>query len=120
MNDTKEIVRLTVEELKRQNLIRTSNASVFQKTEKILYVLADIEDTDDPFIQTINDGLERISDDSDFEIIELKYFEKLTHEEIAEAMGIDPKTVTRRKNRIIKRLSFILFPSEAIHELINN
>lgn len=118
--DTREIVKLTVEELKKQNLIKTSSTSTFQKVEKLLYVLPDIGDKDDRFIRSALEALEKVSSDPDFEIIEHKYFDKMTHEEIAEIMEIDPKTVTRRKNRIVKRLAFILFPSEAIHELINN
>lgn len=120
MNTAEEIVKITVDELKRQNLIRTSKTNVFQKTEKILYILEDIENNQDPFIQTVKKALEKIECDTDYEILELKYFDKLTHEEIAWQMGIDPKTVTRRKNRIIKRLSFMLFPTEAISELIND
>lgn len=119
MTETEKIIKQTVEELKRNKLIRTSQTSVFQKTEKILYIYPDIIDEDEPFLNRLNKSLKKIECDPDYEIIELKYFKKLTHEEIAELLDVDPKTVTRRKNKIIKRLSFMLFPSEAINELIN-
>ena len=118
--NTKEIVQMTIAELKRNNMIRTSQTSSFQKTEKILYIYPDIEGVDEPFIKRVNDCLDRLKDDEDFDIIDMKYFQKMTHEEIAEFIGVDPSTVTRRKNRIVKRLSFMLFPSEAINELLND
>ena len=86
---------------------------LFRKTEKLLYIYPDIIDHDNEFLKRLEKSFERFSED-DRLIIEMKYFEKMTHEEIAEEMDIDPKTVTRRKNRIIKRLSFMLFPDEAI------
>ena len=117
--NTKEIVQMTIAELKRNNMIRISQTSSFQKTEKILYMFPDIEDVDDPFMVRVRESLDKIRTDEDFEIIDMKYFQKMTHEEIAEFIDVDPSTVTRRKNRIVKRLSFMLFPSEAINELLN-
>ena len=118
--NTKEIVQMTVAELKRNNMIRLSQTSSFQKTEKLLYIFPDISDVDEPFLNRLRECLERLKDDEDFEIIDMKYFQKMTHEEIAEFIDVDPSTVTRRKNRIVKRLSFMLFPSEAINELLND
>ena len=91
---------------------------LFRKTEKLLYIYPDILDHDNEFLKILEKSFNKFSQE-DRLIIELKYFEKMTHEEIAEEMDIDPKTVTRRKNRIIKRLSFMLFPDEAIEELKN-
>lgn len=91
---------------------------LFRKTEKLLYIYPDILDHDNEFLRILENALDKFSED-DRLIIEMKYFEKMTHEEIAEELDIDPKTVTRRKNRIIKRLSFMLFPDEAIEELKN-
>ena len=91
---------------------------LFRKTEKLLYIYPDILDHENDFIDRLKESIDKFSDD-DRLIIEMKYFEKMTHEEIAEELNIDPKTVTRRKNRIIKRLSFMLFPDDAIEELKN-
>ena len=118
--NTKEIVQMTIAELKRNNMIRLSQTSVFQKTEKLLYMHPDISDVDEPFVIRLNDCLNKLQDDEDFEIIDMKYFQKMTHEEIAEFIDVDPSTVTRRKNRIVKRLSFMLFPGDAINELLND
>lgn len=91
---------------------------VFRKTEKLLYIYPDIVEHENEFLNRLVNALEKFSE-TDRLIIELKYFEKRTHEEIAEVLEIDPRTVTRKKNRIIKRLSFILFPDDAIEELKN-
>ena len=82
MNTTKEIVQMTVAELRRNNMIRISQTNVFQKTEKILYMYQDIHDVDDPFLISLEKALNKIKDDPDFEIIDLKYFQKMTHEEM--------------------------------------
>ena len=120
MNNTREIVQMTVAELRRNNMLKTNRTSSFQKTEKILYVYPDIADVDEPFLCLLNKSLEKLKSDPDFEILEMKYFQKMTHEEIAELIDVDTSTVTRRKNKIVKRLSFMLFPSDAINELIND
>ena len=91
---------------------------LFRKTEKILYIYPDIMDHENEFIDRLEESINKLSE-SDYRIIEYKYFDQMTHEEIAEELDIDPKTVTRRKNRIIKRLSFMLFPDDAIEELKN-
>ena len=120
MNTTKEIVQMTIAELKRNNMIRISQTSVFQKTEKLLYIYPDISDVDEKFILHLKDCLGRLKEDPDFEIIDMKYFQKMTHEEISGFLDVDTSTVTRRKNRIVKRLSFMLFPGDAINELLND
>lgn len=117
--NVEHIVKMTIDELKRNNMLRVSKTNVFQKTEKILYIYPDMTKVNDSFIQEVEKSLANLKNDPDYRIVELKYFDKRTHEEIAEIIGVDPKTVTRRKNRIIKRLSFMLFPCEAINELLN-
>lgn len=96
----------------------TVKSHVFRKTEKILYIYPDIKQVKNEFLQCMSDSLQKLSVD-ERKLIELKYFNKMTHEQIAEIMGIDTKTVTRRKNMIIRRLMFMFFPDEAIEELKN-
>lgn len=119
-NFIKNLIHQVISELKRNNLIKTSQTSPFQKTEKLLYVYPDIEEVDDEVLIKLRKSLEKLKSDEDYNIIEMKYFEKMTHEEIAEELFIDPSTVTRRKNKIVKRLSFMLFPHESLNELIND
>lgn len=127
MENVKEIVektiKMTVFELKKQHLLKDGRTPVFQKVEKCLYCYSDFKNQNDghelteSFIEEIQEALDRLKDDFYFNIIEYKYFEKLTQEEIAEKLNCDVSTVTRNKNRLIRRLGFILFSDQAIEEL---
>lgn len=116
--NAKELIEMTIAELKRNNMLRLNQTSSFQKTEKILYMFPDIEDIEEPFLERVKLSLEKLEVD-EMEIIQMKYFDKMTHEEIAEELDVDTSTITRRKNKAVKRLSFMLFPSDAINELLN-
>ena len=50
-----------------------------------------------------------------YKIIEMKYFEKKTNNLIAEALGVDEKTVRRNKNRLIETISIWIFPDEVLN-----
>lgn len=68
-------------------------------------------------INMINSILNDIRSDKYFMIIELKYFDKKTYEEIAEIMQCDISTVSRNKNRLINVIKVRLFPNTFIDEL---
>lgn len=95
-------------------------SSAFQKTEKILYIYPDLVGCENEFIHKLELSLNKLKSDDSYDIIELKYFNKMSHERIAEILDCDVKTVTRRKNKIIKRLSFMLFTDDAIRELFES
>jgi beta-lactamase class D len=69
-------------------------------------------------VKRIDKALLNISDDEYYEIIKLKYFGaknvQKNDEEIAQILYCDKSTVSRNKNRLIKRLSVLLFGAEAI------
>ena len=68
-------------------------------------------------IKWINGVLETIRSDEDYEIIELKYFQGKTREEIAEYFSREPKTITRNKNRLINKIKILLFANDSMNEL---
>ena len=68
-------------------------------------------------IKWVNGILNTIRSDKFFEIIELKYYNGKTHEEIAEYFNCDESTVRRNKNRLINRIKTLLFPSDSVSEL---
>lgn len=68
-------------------------------------------------IKMINLILQDIKSDKYYKIIELKYFDKLTYEEIAEIMQCDVSTVSRNKNRLVNTIKVRLFPNTFIDEL---
>lgn len=121
-----ETVKTAIVQLKKHQLLNDSRASSFQKVEKCLYCYSDFKEQNaghgltDKFIHNVEDALAQLEDDFYYDILRYKYFDKLTQEEIAEKLHCDVSTVTRNKNRLIKRLSFMLFSDQAIEELLFN
>lgn len=121
-------VKHTVAELQRAGLIRENRLDSFRKTEKALdiyqkfkhisetYKFDDMQITVD-FIKTIDEALESISDDPYFQIIELKYFNGWTHEQIAEYFDVQPAAISKQRKRLINKLRPLIFPNEYITEL---
>ena len=128
----KELIDLTVKhtvaELKRNGLIRENKLNSFQKTERILYEYPKFKKivneykvdglTITPkFVAMIDDALQSISDDPYFQIIELKYFNGWTHEQIAEYFDVQPAAISKQRKRLINKLRPLIFPNEYISEL---
>lgn len=63
-------------------------------------------------VNLIEYGIAEVKKDKYYEILELRYFEKLSIEKIAEKIGIGETTVKRHKNRLIQELRVIMFPEE--------
>lgn len=68
-------------------------------------------------INMVNSILQDLKKDKYYLILELKYFDKKTYEEIAEIMQCDISTVSRNKNRLINIMKIRLFPNNFINEL---
>ena len=75
-----------------------------------------IDDTE-KFCSLIEKALESVADDPYYKIIELKYFQKWTHERIAEFFGVDVSIISKRRTRLINALRPIIFSAEFIKEL---
>lgn len=60
-------------------------------------------------VDIVENALDSIRNNKHFKIIELKYFQEMTHEEIAEELYINEKTVRRNKNYLIKQLQLCIF-----------
>lgn len=59
-------------------------------------------------------GIEEIKNDKHYKIIEMKYFERLSMEDIAEKLDVSVITAKRNKSRLINELTLIMFPDEII------
>lgn len=93
--------------------------SEIEKAEtKIEEIQASIEKMNQ-YINFIGAALNKISDDPYFELIRLKYFEGLTHEEISCELEVDVSTITRNKNRLVNTLKIYLFTDDSIIELFD-
>lgn len=64
-------------------------------------------------------ALKNIEDDRYYKIIELKYFEEMTLEYVAEKFGVDERTIRRQKNRLINRLRALIFSDNVIQDIMN-
>ena len=65
-------------------------------------------------IRLIKKALKKISDDAYYEIIEKKYFDGKTMEEISEYFGTSTGTISKHNKFLINRLETYLFPGNII------
>lgn len=117
----KKTARAVVAELKRGGLVKDNKLGSFKKTERILYEYPRWRGTDvaktSRFCNLVQKALESVADDPYFQIIELKYFQKWTHERIAEYFGVDVSVISKRRTKLIDQLRPIIFSDDFIREL---
>lgn len=117
----KKTARAVVAEMKRTGLVKDNKLGSFKKTERILYEYPRWRGTDvaetSRFCDLVQKALESISDDPYYQIIELKYFQKWTHERIAEYFGVDVSVISKRRTKLINALRPIIFSDDFIREL---
>ena len=65
-------------------------------------------------IDEIDRALVAVDRDPYYRVIEMKYFEKRTDEEIAEEMNCDASTVRRNKNRLTREIAVKLYGAQAV------
>jgi DNA-directed RNA polymerase specialized sigma subunit len=80
--------------------------------------LASVQDTVH-VISNIDKCMQKISTDQYFDILEMRYFEDRTLEDIAVYYGCGVATISRNKNRLVKELALLLFPNEVVNEIVN-
>ena len=103
---------------------KDSQLGSFKKTERILYEYPHWQqiDTADTvkFCMLVERALHSISKDPYYKIIELKYFQKWTHERIAEFFNVDVSVISKQRTKLINALRSIIFSDEFIKELYEN
>lgn len=111
-----ETVNKTVLKLRLSGFLRDDQKSSYQKTEDILKNFNQLKKTKQPFakdlVEKVEDALNSLSDDKYFEIIELYYFKKWTREAIAEKFDTSTTTISRNKNRLVNKISIVLFTED--------
>lgn len=117
----------TVNKLKNRGFIRSDKMMTYKKTEFLLKnynnFKRSIENNPEnslktqQFIKLIDDSLISIEQDPYFSIIEMKYFENKTRDEIAAFFDVEPKTITRNKKRLVNKIKVMLFSDDTISEL---
>lgn len=62
--------------------------------------------------------LAKVKDDPYYAIIEMKYFQKKTMEQMAQHFGCDVSTIRRNKNRLRSIIRFFLFEDDVLNEML--
>lgn len=70
-------------------------------------------------IALIDKCMDALKSDPYYCILEMRYFEGRTQEDIADTLGCSQVTISKNKSRLIKELSIRLFPNQAIDEMMN-
>ena len=96
----KKTARATAAEIMEQckdKRKKDSQLGSFKKTERILYEYPNWKNIDAAdtvkFCMLVENALNSVSKDPYYKIIELKYFQKWTHERIAEYFNVDPTLI---------------------------
>ena len=93
--------------------VQSDAEKVEEKIEMIEFSIS----TTKNFIKIIDDALDALKDDQYFDIIQMRYMEGCSREEIAEHFDCDVKTITRNKNRLINLLQIRLFSDQVIQQI---
>lgn len=70
-------------------------------------------------IALIDKCMAALKTDPYYDILEMRYFEGRTLEDIGVYFGRDHATISRNKNRLVRELSMRLFPDEVANEMMN-
>lgn len=120
-NTARKTARSVVSEMKRKDMIKSNALNSFKKTEKVLYEYSAWKKSDSDetrkFCELIERALKEVEHDPYYELIELKYFERWTHERIAEYFDVDVSVISKRRTKLIDRLRPIIFSEDFIKEL---
>lgn len=67
-------------------------------------------------IALMDRSLELLKNDPYYKILEMRYFDNRTLEDIAAYFNCDSSTVSRNRSRLVKELSLRLFPDDVVNE----
>ena len=70
-------------------------------------------------IALIDKCMAALKNDPYYKVLEMRYFEGRTQEDIAFEFGCSQVTISNNKNRLVRELSMRLFPTQAIEEMMN-
>lgn len=94
--------------------IRTKDETV---DTAIRTVLDTIQGTVDA-LAMIDNGMKALRFDPYYQILEMRYFEGRTQEDIAKYFGCSQVTISNNKTRLVKELAMRIFPNQVVDELL--
>jgi len=69
-------------------------------------------------IALIDKCMAALQGDPYYRILEMRYFEGRTQEDIALVYGVSQVTISNNKSRLVKELAMRLFPNQVVHEML--
>ncbi len=115
--DKERLQNLTIQGHSK-DIIRFQRSGRRLSNEELLEALAqDLRATiaaNEHEIKTMETALEPLQIDEYYPVIEMKYWEQKSDDEIAVRMNCDPRTVRRNKSRLVRRLAVRLYGVNAI------
>lgn len=118
-----QTARAVVQKMKRAGLTKENRLGSFKKTERALFEygewinVKDTSETTKKFCDLVTRALDRVREDPYYQIIELKYFRRWTHEKIAEFYDVDVSVISKRRTKLINQLRPLIFSDDFIREL---
>lgn len=70
-------------------------------------------------IALIDKCMNSLRNDPYYKILEMRYFEGRTQEDIALEYNVSQVTISNNKNRLVRELSMRLFPNQVVEEMMN-
>ena len=127
MDNSEEIIERTVEKtiarMTVAGVIKVDQKPVTQKTVDLLERYEQLKLSDQPFskkvVAQIDTALDQIRKDPFFSIIPMFYFEKVSREDIAFHFGVNEKTITRNRKRLVRQISVMLFSDDVIMDILS-
>ena len=127
MDNIEEIIERTVEKtiarMTVAGVIKVDQKPVTQKTVDLLERYEQLKLSDQPFskkvVAQIDTALDQIRKDPFFSIIPMFYFEKVSREDIASHFGVNEKTITRNRKRLVRQISVMLFSDDVIMDILS-
>lgn len=110
-------VTVALNRLKNEGRITYYFSDSFRKTEDLLYLYPKLPPENETRLR-VDQALETIKNDSFFDVIQYRYFEGKTFEQIAEIHDCQSKNVSKRRTKLIKILAAELFPEDVLQEII--
>ena len=112
----------TIERLIERGVIRENRKSAEEKTISLLkrYELFRLSDDPDTLKQVaqIDVALEQIRSDHFYAIIPMCYFEQKKIWEIADYFGVAERTIIRKRDELVRKISCVLCSNDVIKDLL--
>lgn len=70
-------------------------------------------------ITLINSSLDSLRSDPYYKILEMRYFEGRTQEDIAATFEVSQQTISKNQSRLVSQLAIRIFPNQVINEIMN-